>query len=313
MKSLVIGGNGFIGTNLVDALLLQGHEVRVYDRYPSRFREPNKEVEYVVGDLGNHGAVQEVVEGIDFVFHLASTSLPHTSNEDPIYDIRTNLVDTVQLLQSCTSAAVSKIVFVSSGGTVYGVPQESPIKETHTTDPVCSYGITKLAIEKYLQLFYHLHGLDYVVARVSNPYGEQQNPNAKQGAVTVFLGNVKGGQPITIWGTGEVVRDYIYIGDTVKALVCAAQCALAKNEPRVFNVGAGRGYSLNQLIDAIKDVVQKPVEVRYTEGRPEDVPANVLDISRAKQYLNWQPEISLNEGLTRTWSWLQGLQLAQLS
>lgn len=310
MKSLVIGGNGFIGTNLVDGLLSKGHAVRVFDRYPSRFREPNPDVEYVVGDLGNHGEVADVVQGVDFVFHLAYTSLPHTSNEDPVYDIRSNVVDTVQMLQQCSAAAVRKVIFVSSGGTVYGIPQTTPIKEDDATDPICSYGITKLAIEKYLHLFHRLHGLDYVVARISNPYGEQQNPDAKQGAVTVFLGNLKRGTPITIWGDGEVVRDYIYIGDAVDALVKSADYQPGPEQHRVFNIGAGRGYSLNQLITAMRGVVGKEIDVRYTPGRVEDVPSNVLDISRATAELGWTPQVTLEDGLSRTWEWLKTLQLA---
>lgn len=311
MKSLIIGGNGFIGTNLVPALLANGHSVRVFDRYPSRFKEPQPGVEYVVGDFGNHGEVHEIVQGVDFVFHLAYTTLPHTSNEDPVYDIRSNVVDTVQLLQECRSNKVSKVIFVSSGGTVYGVPQTTPIKEEHPTEPICSYGITKLAIEKYLHLFNRLYGLDYVAARLSNPYGEQQNPNAKQGAVTVFLGNLASGRPITIWGDGEVVRDYIYIGDAVDALVKAANYQPGPQDPRVFNVGAGEGYSLNQLIDAMRQVCDTSVDVKYTPGRPEDVPANVLDISKARQWLNWEPKVGLHEGLSRTWRWLRSLEPAR--
>ncbi len=187
MKALVIGGNGFIGTHLVTALKAEGIQVRVFDRYPSKFAEPDTKVEYIVGDLGNHGALNEIVNGMDWVFHLAYTTLPKTSNDDPLYDVRSNLIDTIQLLQECNNFGIKKFVFVSSGGTVYGVPQTVPIKESHPTDPICSYGITKLAIEKYLQLFYHLYSLEYVVLRLSNPYGPGQNPNAKQGAMAFFL------------------------------------------------------------------------------------------------------------------------------
>jgi UDP-glucose 4-epimerase len=311
MKSLVIGGNGFIGTNLVDALLRDGHSVRVFDRYPSRFTEPNAAVEYIYGDFGNHGEVHDIVQGIDFVFHLAYTTLPHTSNEDPVYDVRSNVIDTIQLLQECRMSKVSKVVFVSSGGTVYGIPQQSPITEDHPTDPICSYGITKLAIEKYLQLFHRLYGLEYVTARLSNPYGELQNPNAKQGAVTVFLGNISRGQPITIWGDGEVIRDYIYIGDAAAALLKAAYYQAPDRGPRVFNVGAGEGYSLNQLVEAMRQVCDKPVEVKYTPSRPEDVPANVLDIARAQQWLDWKPQTELKDGLAKTWKWLNSLEPAR--
>ncbi|MBI5171443.1 MAG: NAD-dependent epimerase/dehydratase family protein [Candidatus Obscuribacter sp.] len=309
MKALVIGGNGFIGTNLVQLLVDSGHQVRVFDRYPSRFRGPIAGVEYMMGDIGNHGEMEEAVKGMEWVFHLAYTTLPQTSNDDPVYDIRSNIADTVQLLTECVKAKVNKFVFISSGGTVYGVPSVSPIQEDHPTEPICSYGISKLSIEKYLHLFQKLYGLEYVVARISNPYGELQNPNAKQGAIGVFLGNIARKQPITIWGDGEVIRDYIYIGDTVKALLCAAEYKPAENGPRVFNVGYGEGHTLNEIVEVIREVVGPHVEVKYTEGRPVDVPVNVLDIKRAERYLKWRPEVSLRNGVERSWNWVNSLQL----
>lgn len=304
MKALVIGGNGFIGSHLVDALLAENHGVRVFDLYPSRYREPYSNVEYVYGDMGNHGEVHEVVQSVDWVFHLAYTTLPQTSNEDPLYDVRSNVVNSLQLLEECRKSSVRKVIFISSGGTVYGVPRHTPIPEDHPTDPMCSYGITKLTIEKYLALYQKLWGLDYAVCRVSNPYGPLQNPFAKQGAIGVFLGNIAQGNPITIWGTGEVVRDYIYIEDTAKALLQAAQYEPDSDSPRIFNVGGGHGTSLNQLVQEIKQIVDVPVEVKYTPARALDVPANVLDVSRASKYLDWAPETELGEGLRRTWDWI---------
>jgi UDP-glucose 4-epimerase len=310
MKALIIGGNGFIGTHLVDALLQAGHSVRVFDRYPNRYREPLPNVSYISGDFANHGEVHEAVEGIDCIFHLAYTTLPQTSNDDPIYDVRSNVIDTLQLLQSCKDHGVRKFIFISSGGTVYGVPQQVPITEDHPTDPICSYGISKLTIEKYLHLHHQLFGLDYVVARLSNPFGEYQNPFSKQGAIGVFLGNVVQGQPITIWGDGEVVRDYVYIKDAVKALVLSAEYEGGHNKPHVFNVGYGRGYSLNEIVAEIKRVVDMPVEVRYTPARSVDVPSNILDISRAARHLEWQPQVGLAEGLTNSWSWIKSIHKA---
>jgi UDP-glucose 4-epimerase len=309
MKTLVIGGNGFIGTNLVESLLQEGHEVCVFDRYPSRYKEPRQDVQYLVGDLGNHGEVHEAVKGMDWVFHLAYTTLPQTSNDDPVYDVRSNLTDTVQLLQECRDSQVKKVVFISSGGTVYGIPKQVPIPEDHPQQPICSYGITKLAIEKYLYLYQRIWGLEYVAARLSNPYGEQQNPHSKQGAIGVFLGNVAERKPITIWGDGEVVRDYIYIKDAVSALVKAAEYQPGPDCPRVFNIGAGCGHSLNQIVEALKQVVDLPVEVKYTPARPVDVPTTVLDITRARTVLGWSPKVSLNQGLERSWQWVKSLSL----
>ena len=310
MKALIIGGNGFIGCHLVDALLEAGHSVTVFDRYPSRYRETVANVKYVSGDFANHGEVDEAVKGMDWIFHLAYTTLPQTSNDDPVYDVRSNVVDTLQLLQSCREHKISKFVFISSGGTVYGIPERTPISEDHSTEPICSYGISKLTIEKYLNLFNRLWGLDYVVVRLSNPYGELQNPFAKQGAVGVFLGNIVQNQPITIWGDGEVVRDYVYIKDAVKALVLAAEYSPSPEQPRIFNIGYGKGYSLNEIIAEIRLAVDMPVEVNYTPSRPVDVPANVLDISRAGRYLEWQPQVTLGDGLAKTWSWIKTIHKA---
>lgn len=309
MKAAVIGGNGFIGTSLVDNLLASGHQVRVFDRYPSRFSEPIDGVEYVIGDLGNHGELHEAVSGMDWVFHLAYTTLPQTSNEDPSHDVRSNVIDTLQLLDECRNSKVKKFIFISSGGTVYGVPQEVPIKESHQTEPICSYGITKLTIEKYLQLYNYLHGLDFVVARIANPYGERQNPNSKQGAIGVFLGNIARGQPITKFGDGKVVRDFIYIGDTAKALTACALYEPKKDDPRIFNIGSGVGYSINEIIETIESVVDVPVNIEQTPARAVDVPSNVLDISTAKKHLNWQPETELKEGISKAWEWTKSLSL----
>jgi UDP-glucose 4-epimerase len=312
MKALVTGGNGFIGTHLVDLLVAEGHTVRVLDRYPSRFRTDRPEVEYQCGDLENLHEVEEAVKGIDWVFHLAYSTVPQSSNDDPVHDIRSNLAATVQFLNECVKEKIRKFVFISSGGTVYGTPRTSPISEDHPNDPICSYGITKLAIEKYLHLFEQIHGLKYVVTRISNPYGELQNPNAKQGAVGVFLGHVARNQPITIWGDGEVVRDYIYIGDTVRGLLSAAKYEPSQpSDPRIFNIGCGRGRSLNEIVSAIREVVGPQIEVRYTEARAVDVPENVLDISRAEKYLGWKPEVELTEGIRATWNWIKSLQLAK--
>ncbi|MBK9622792.1 MAG: NAD-dependent epimerase/dehydratase family protein [Candidatus Obscuribacter sp.] len=309
MRTLVIGGNGFIGTNLVDHLLASGHQVRVFDRYPNRFRGNTAGVEYLSGDIGNQGEMEEAVRGMEWVFHLAYTTLPQTSNDDPLYDIHSNIAGTVQLVTECVKAKVKKFVFISSGGTVYGVPKEELIVEDHPTDPICSYGISKLSIEKYLHLFHKLKGLEYVVARISNPYGEFQNPDAKQGAIGVFLGNVARHQPITIWGDGEVVRDYIYIGDTVKALLRAAEYAPGEDSPRIFNVGYGEGHTLNEIVEVIREVVGPHVEVHHTGARPVDVPVNVLDIKRASEHLSWRPEVTLKEGVQKSWNWINSLSL----
>ena len=304
MKVLVTGGNGFMGGHLVWRLLEKEHQVRIYDRGLDQFRTIPRDAEYVEGELGNHGLIREALEGVEVVYHLVSTTLPKTSNDDPIYDVRSNLVDTLQLLESCVAAGTSKVIFASSGGTVYGSPKTTPISEDHPTDPISSYGITKLAVEKYLGLFRHLYGLDYAVLRISNPYGPYQNPEGQQGAIGVFLHRILTGRPITIWGDGSVMRDYLYIADLVEALVLAAN---KETQYKVLNIGSGRGVSLNRLIACMAEVVGEPPQVEYLPPRSLDVPVNILDIRRAREKLAWEPRVELTEGINRTWDWVRSL------
>ncbi len=304
MKVLVVGGGGFIGTHLARRLLGRGHGIRVYDRSPNRFDGTPKGAEYVEGELGNHGLIRSAVEGMEVVYHFVSTTLPKTSNDDPIYDVRSNLVDTIQLLEACVEAGVRKVIFSSSGGTVYGTPETVPITEDHPTDPISSYGIVKLAIEKYLGLFHHLHGLDYAALRISNPYGSLQDPAGQQGAISVFLERVRERKPITVWGDGGVVRDYLYVSDLMDAMELAAE---TETEHRVFNVGSGHGVSVNEILELISEATGERPEVEYLPARALDVPASVLDVDRAKRDLGWRPQTDLQEGIYRTWDWLQTL------
>lgn len=305
MKSLVLGGNGFIGVHLVKSLLAAGvGPVRVYDRSTNKFGVAPAGAEYVHGELGNHGLIREAVEGVEVVFHLVSTTLPKTSNDDPIYDVRSNLVDALQLLEACVEAGVRKVVFASSGGTVYGSPRTVPITEDHPTNPITSYGIVKLAVEKYLGLFHHLHGLDYAALRISNPYGPYQDPRGQQGAIAVFLHRLLTGEPITIWGDGSVVRDYLYVSDLAEALVLAAK---TETRRKVFNVGSGHGASLNELVAFVGEATGERPRVEYLPGRSLDVPANVLDVTRAGEELGWGPRTDLVEGMAGAWAWIRTL------
>ncbi|EJL58064.1 nucleoside-diphosphate-sugar epimerase [Rhizobium sp. CF122] len=305
-RCVVLGGRGFIGSHLVDELIKQGHFVRCFDRphvqpiSDPHFGDPNFEL--LEGDFTSEVEATSALEGCDICFHLVSTTLPQSSNADPVFDIESNVVGTVRLLSHAIKSKVKKVVFVSSGGTVYGPPQQLPILETHPTAPVSSYGITKLAIEKYLHLFYTLHGLEYSVLRLANPFGERQRVMASQGAVAVFLGKVLRGQPVEIWGDGSVVRDYIYISDVIDALIAAA---FQEADERIFNIGSGRGYSLNELLDGIERVTGLKADRRYLPGRPFDVPASVLSIERARRALDWAPKIDFDDGLLRFADWLK--------
>ena len=186
MRAVIIGGNGFIGSHLVDSLLFEGWQVVVYDRAPERYRPPLVGVEYCTGELGNEHLLTSVLPRADVIFHLASTTIHQSSNESPVFDIQSNLIDTVRFLKVCVECQVGKVIFLSSGGTVYCVPNSLPVNEKHPTNPICSYGIVKLAIRKYLYLFKHLYGLSYIVLRSSVLYGHGRIRAGNRGPLQFF-------------------------------------------------------------------------------------------------------------------------------
>lgn len=304
---LVLGARGFIGSHLTDALLAAGAHVRAFDRpgiqavkgVPDDKRPGLTSLE---GDLVSTKDIDVALEGVDVCYHLVSTTLPKTSNLDPAYDIETNLLGTLRLLDAAVRHKVKRVVFTSSGGTVYGNPCHTPIAENHPTEPTCSYGIMKLAIEKYLALYQQLHGLQHTVLRLANPYGERQRIEASQGAIAVFLGRALRDEGIEIWGDGSVVRDYLHISDVVRALLAAVTPGSAN---QVFNIGSGQGSSLNTLLSTIRDVTGKDLKAGYQPGRGFDVPVNVLDVTRAAQQLGWRPQTDLHTGISQTWQWIQ--------
>lgn len=303
MSVLIIGGNGFIGSHLTDFLVSKGQSVRVYSHSHNRYsKEENRAVEYIYGEFTDTKLINSSLHNIEVVYQLISTTVPSTSNNSPVKDVDSNLISNIKLLECCVNSSVKKVIFPSSGGTVYGLPQNLPINENSPTNPICSYGITKLAVEKYLFLFNHLYGLDYSILRIANPYGPKQNPMSNVGAITVFLSHILNKRPIQIWGDGEIIRDYVYISDVVNALYYAQSCNSAQ---KLFNIGSGQGISLNVLVSKIRQVISKDFEVNYIEGRKVDIPANVLDINRAKSILNWQPSVDLEVGIEATWQWLQ--------
>ena len=312
MKYVIFGGGGFIGSAIADRLLKDGHELKIFERprvEPYRKFTANERMEWITGDFMSTHDVSNAIGGADAVLHLVSTTLPKNSNDDPIYDVQSNVVGTLQMLNAMVAHNVRKIVFISSGGTVYGIPKYLPIDEDHPTDPLVSYGITKLAIEKYLHLFERMHGIKTITLRVANPYGERQRIETAQGAVGVFIHHALKGLPIEIWGDGSVTRDYIYIADVAEAFVRAVEYSGPKN---VFNISSGSGTSLNELIVMLEKVLGKSIECRYLPARPFDVPVSVLSNELARQELRLLPLTSMHDGLSRTVEWMKG-ELARLA
>ena len=308
MKIAIFGGGGFIGSAIADRLLRDGHELRIFERprvEPFRQFTDGGKVEWLTGDLMSLHDVSGAVEGVDVVMHLISTTLPKNSNDDMIYDVQSNLVATLQLLNAMVAQGVPKIIFISSGGTVYGNPVYLPIDENHPTDPRVSYGITKLAIEKYLLLYQYLHGLKVCILRVANPYGERQRVETAQGAVGVFLNKAIRKEPIEIWGDGSVKRDFIYIGDVAEAFARAVDYSGSRN---IFNISSGMGTSLNELIVTLEKVLGHEIVRDFRPARPFDVQVSVLSNSLALRELGWQPRVGLEEGISKTAVWMRNIQ-----
>jgi UDP-glucose 4-epimerase len=300
MKVLVLGGNGFIGSHVVDALLNVGHKVRVFDRSEDRYRSRLMGVEYFQGSFQDNFLIAEALTGIDVVFHGISTTVPGTSNLDPAGDVYSNLIATLKLLKSMSDKGLQRIVYLSSGGTVYGRPTMDPIPENHPLNPVCSYGIVKVAIENYLYMFQELNGFKPIVLRPSNPYGERQGHQGVQGVIGTFLHKAHSNERIEIWGDGSVVRDFIHVCDLSQMCLMAIENEVCG----VFNVGCGIGHSINEVLACVKTVSNRPLQVEYKSARGFDVARVVLDTSKVVSAFNWKPQIELQDGISRTWAWL---------
>lgn len=301
---LILGGCGFIGSALAAKLRAEGFDVTLLDPLPPRdstFRD-----RWIPGRMEDVPPTEKILRTGMTVIHLAWTSLPEPSNRDPYGDIASNLLPSLRWLEGCVEMGVARVIFLSSGGTVYGIPRARPISEEHPTEPICSYGIGKLAVEKYLALFRRLHDLPYIVLRASNVYGPGKDPFGRQGAINVFLGNIVRGEPIRIWGDGRVVRDYIYIEDLLDLFLRCIDARIGDETP-VFNAGSGEGHSLRDIIDRIHAVTGTDPKVESTPGRMVDVPANVLDIGKSRGRFDWTPVVGLDEGIRRTWDWIRSL------
>lgn len=304
MRSLVIGGCGFIGSHIVDALLSKGQSVRVFDRQPERHRPPLQRIDYMYGDFSDRMAVAEALTGIDVVYHAVSTTFPGTANLDPASDVQDNLVSTLRLLDLMRDVGTKKIVYLSSGGTIYGPPEITPTPESHPLRPINSYGIVKTAIENYLMMYHELYGISAVSIRASNPYGERQGHSGVQGVISTFLNRVAMNEQIEIWGDGSVVRDYLHVSDLARASVVAGQSDFSGP----VNIGSGEGQSLNDILETLRNVTEQDFKVIYKDARPIDVKRSVLDVSLAKSEFGWSTEIPLDEGISRTWAWLKKIK-----
>ncbi|WP_420412673.1 NAD-dependent epimerase/dehydratase family protein [Roseibium sp.] len=303
---LVLGGCGFIGRHVALALHRRGDTVVLADVV-----EPNsaiKEMLPVEFRKVDSGSVDwaALVDGIDVIHHYAWTTVPASADANPVADIDANLREMVSLLEVLrarkAAGTPAQVIFSSSGGTVYGPITRTPVDEDHPFNPTNAYGASKASAEIYLSYYRKSHGIDCRIARISNPYGAGQNPAKRQGAASTFIFQALEGTPISIWGDGSVVRDYIHIADLTAALVALTDApeeeisALAKP---VFNIGSGAGVSLNEILDVLRNELDLNPAVTYQDGRSFDIPVSVLDISKAQAVLKWQPSLTFSQGYAR--------------
>jgi len=281
-------------------LLAHGARVQGYGR--SRpFPDALFGVQWTTGNFAEHEDLARVVEGNDYVFHLIGGSLPESSNKNPAANISANILSSVNLLEVCRLSGVRRVLFVSSGGTVYGITGANPITETAPTEPISAYGINKLTIEKYLSLYRYLYGLDYAILRLANPYGPFQTAHRRQGVVAALAQRALAGEALEIWGDGTVVRDFVHVQDVVEGMIAVLGYDGAE---RVFNIGSGVGRSVNGIIADLEALLGRTLPKTFRNARRADVPVNVLDIGLMHREIGWAPRIDWMDGLQSTIDWM---------
>jgi UDP-glucose 4-epimerase len=307
---LILGGGGFIGRHVALLLARAGHRVTIATRASPAFRFPTA-VAGRIEQLGfefNSADWDSLLMGVDVVHHYAWSSIPASANANPAGDLLANVGATLGLLDALKRRGEGRIVFASSGGTVYGPLGSMPVNEDTQLAPITAYGASKATAEIYLQLYRKMHGLDCRIARISNPYGAGQDVRRGLGAVTTFVHHALTGKEIVIWGDGEIVRDYVHISDVATCLAQLA-CAPPSHKDFIFNVGSGVGISLNELVAELEMCLGRHLDVTRTGSRAFDVPVSVLAIDRARTMLQWSPRLSFAEGITLTLADLEANRL----
>lgn len=298
---VIVGGGGFLGANLAPALLALGAEVRVFGR-TRYFDEPLAGTRWMSGTLDEMQKLASLMDGADVVFHLAGTSTPASAEANRHEDVKGSVSGTINLLDLCRTLGVERVIFTSSGGTVYGKATDAPFAETTLPQPISTYGINKLSAEYYFQLYNRTYGMKNRVLRIANPFGRYQHGLKNQGAIPIFARRALAGKPLTIWGDGTVTRDYLYGEDVARAMIAAATY---EGADAVFNIGSGIGRSLNALIADLETVLEQPIAVTYEPARGLDVPVSVLDCNRAARELDWRAESDWLAALKTTCNWVR--------
>lgn len=301
-KIVILGAGGFIGKNIIRKLSKdKDNYILAMDIDGKRldyFNNPiYKNVKTYTMNFNDVHSYEDMLEGQDYLFHLISTTVPSTSNIHIPTEFRENVTNTIYLLDACVNYKIGCVIFMSSGGTVYGKEYSCPLNEDLAPKPINSYGIQKVTIEHLLYLYKCQYNLNYKIVRLSNPYGPFQSTNGLQGVVSNFIYRALHDQDLIIFGDGSVIRDYIYIDDAVEAIL---NIAFKENKYDIYNVGSGKGVSINHIVDLIKKVVLTKSKVVYYDGRSVDVPCNFLNIDRYESVFGKNSFVSLCDGIKKT-------------
>ena len=298
---LVLGANGFIGSHLTDELIARGYKVRAFDRFQNRASlkfKPNDDVEVFAGDIYDNQSLDKSLKGVDYVFHCFSATTPHSSDNDPVTDIDKNLRPSVSIFQACVAHKVKKVVFLSSGGAVYGdAAADQVITEDDVPNPVSPYGIAKLGIEGYLAYFKRRLGLDYIVYRLSNPYGPRQAFRNNQGVIPAFISQIREGQTLNVYGDGSASRDYIYISDAAKMMV---DSFAKQNRYPIYNIGSGRQTTLTDIINSLRSIMSEDIAVKYQPAPKTFLKSTNISIDRFNREFGPVKSTDLAAGLRAT-------------
>jgi UDP-glucose 4-epimerase len=298
---LLLGGGGFIGTALARRLCENNFNVHILSKhFPAREIEPN--MIFYQGNLDDKKILERVLPECRTVVHLASSTTPGSSSRQPALEADKNITPTLRFLDILQGYENVHIIFVSSGGTLYGNPESTPVNETHPLNPLSFHGAGKVALETFLRTFSNLPEKNTSIVRPSNVYGPGQSLRSGFGVIRTMLEHVRRGTVMEIWGDGTSVRDFLYIDDMLSALIRLIDFP---NDNNTYNVGSGIGYSLNQLKEIIESVCGKKVPAIYRPSRKTDVKTIILDSSRLRNKTKWHPMVSLEEGVELTWKWLK--------
>ncbi len=303
MKCLVTGGAGFIGSHLIERLLLDNHSVVCLDNF-STGREKNldiirTEIKIIEGDIRDFDIIQKVVKDIDYLFHLAAQISVNRSVRDPRFDASVNIEGMINLLEAIKDTSLKHFIYMSTGGAIYGEPASIPASESTVEMPISPYGLSKLVGEKYLHWFHRVYGLPYTIIRPANIYGPRQDPLGEAGVISIFLGRIKNNEPLEIFGDGKDTRDYVYVKDIAE--ICIS--AMHSSQIDTFNAGTGNQTNLLELIRTIEHVTKLEANKKFCAPRPGDVQHIALNSTKAYNQLSWKPSTDLTTGIQKTWDW----------